>query len=100
MMDEERRSLECFAKNIAAAQVAGPAGYTRLIPVLQHPSEGNTPDPFDAPEFSVQSRRGQHNGALVEMLSILEAQRAYEGDASLFAVGKRVIERTIDLERA
>jgi flagellar basal body rod protein FlgC len=37
--------------------------------------------------------------ALTEMVSMLDAQRAYEADASIFDVGKRIAERTIDVGR-
>jgi len=34
-----------------------------------------------------------------EMVSVLDAQRAYEANASVFEIGKRLVERTIDVER-
>jgi flagellar basal body rod protein FlgC len=37
--------------------------------------------------------------ALTEMVNMLDAQRAYEANASIFDVGKRIAERTIDLGR-
>lgn len=34
-----------------------------------------------------------------EMIDVLDAQRAYEADASVFEIGKRLVERTIDMGR-
>ena len=36
---------------------------------------------------------------ITEMVAVLDAQRAYEANASLFDVGKRLAERTIDVGR-
>jgi flagellar basal body rod protein FlgC len=33
------------------------------------------------------------------MVAVLDAQRAYEGDASVFDIGKRLAERTIEMGR-
>ena len=37
--------------------------------------------------------------AVGEMVAVLGAQRAYEADASIFDTGKRLVERTLDVER-
>ena len=37
---------------------------------------------------------------LGELIAVLDAQRAYESGATLFDVGKRIAERTLDVERA
>jgi len=37
--------------------------------------------------------------ALTELIATLDAQRAYEADASMFDIGKRLAERTLDIER-
>ena len=37
--------------------------------------------------------------ALTELIATLDAQRAYEADASIFDIGKRLAERTLDIER-
>jgi flagellar basal body rod protein FlgC len=34
-----------------------------------------------------------------EMVNVLDAQRAYEADASTFDVGKRLFQRTIEMGR-
>ncbi len=42
---------------------------------------------------------GDGADALTEMIAVLDAQRAYEANASVFDVGKKLAERTIDLGR-
>jgi len=37
--------------------------------------------------------------SLGEMIAMLDAQRAYEASASVFEVGKKIAERTIDIGR-
>lgn len=37
--------------------------------------------------------------SISEMINVMDAQRAYEADASVFDVGKRLFERTIDMGR-
>jgi hypothetical protein len=45
------------------------------------------------------TERGTGVDAITEMVAVLNAQRAYEADASVFEAGKRLAERTIDVER-
>ena len=40
-------------------------------------------------------RSGESADALTEMIAVLDAQRAYEANASIFDVGKRLAERTL-----
>ncbi len=42
---------------------------------------------------------GSAPDAVSEMVAVLDAQRAYDANASVFDVGKRLAERTIDLGR-
>jgi len=42
---------------------------------------------------------GETADALTEMIAVLDAQRAYEANASVFDAGKRIAERTIDVGR-
>jgi flagellar basal-body rod protein FlgC len=42
---------------------------------------------------------GETADSLTEMIAVLNAQRAYEANASVFDVGKRLAERTIDVGR-
>jgi flagellar basal-body rod protein FlgC len=44
--------------------------------------------------------RGTGVDAITEMVAVLNAQRAFEADASVFEAGKRLAERTIDVGRA
>ena len=45
------------------------------------------------------ARAGESADALTEMIAVLDAQRAYEANASVFDVGKKLTERTLDLGR-
>jgi len=44
-------------------------------------------------------QRGADVDAVTEMVSVLGAQRAYEANASVFDLGKRLAERTLDIGR-
>ena len=37
--------------------------------------------------------------SISEMINVLDSQRAYEANASVFDIGKRLSERTIDMGR-
>ena len=51
-------------------------------------------------EFAgTHSELGTNVDILTEMIAVMNASRAYESDASIFDVGKRLAEKTIDLER-
>jgi flagellar basal body rod protein FlgC len=97
-MDAQRAALDVAARNVAAAEAAGPnAEYARLVPIFQI-------DENDAAEPRVdfagtRIERGTNVDILTEMIAVMNASRAYESDASIFDVGKRLAERTIDLER-
>lgn len=90
-MTVQRGALEMLARNVAAASVCGPGGYTRFVPVVQNSENG--------PVLQARREHRDGEGRLTEMLAVLDAQRAYESDASLFAAGKRLVEHTLDLER-
>jgi flagellar basal body rod protein FlgC len=97
-MDAQRAALDVAARNVAAAEAAGPnAGYARMIPVFQIVESGEGDDRV---EFSgTRAERGTNVDILTEMIAVMNASRAYESDASIFDVGKRLAEKTIDLER-
>ena len=112
-MEAQRAALDLDARNVAAAQVAGPEGFARLVPrfvSVPVPDGGDPivfPDPFVAddgePAGTVQlvgttQVRGEAD-AIGEMVRVLDAQRAFESDASIFDLGKRLAERTIDVGR-
>jgi flagellar basal body rod protein FlgC len=96
-MDAQRAALDVAARNVAAAEAAGPnADYERDIPVFR------VVDDHDGPrvEFAgTRTERGTNVDILTEMIAVMNASRAYESDASIFDVGKRLAEKTIDLER-
>jgi flagellar basal body rod protein FlgC len=47
----------------------------------------------------IPSRRSVRAMRSILMIAVLEAQRAYEANASVFDVGKRLAERTLDVGR-
>ena len=95
-MEAQRAVLDVEARNVAAAEAAGPKGsYARLVPdfrVVQN-DDGT-------PEISVagsHEQRGSSVDVITEMVAVLNATRAYEANASVFDIGKRLAERTIDM---
>jgi flagellar basal body rod protein FlgC len=87
-MERQRTLLELSARNVAAAQASTPGHeYHRLVADFEddvEPRVRETNEPVDA---------------LTEMISMLDTQRKYEANASIFDVGKRIAERAIDLDR-
>jgi len=107
-MDVQRTVLDIAARNVAAAQVSSPGhDFQRLIADIDDPSASDDDSPDPDPEATnmigprvVGTRPVRASAdALAEMIGVLDAQRAYEMDASVFDVGKRLAERTIDLGR-
>jgi flagellar basal body rod protein FlgC len=109
-MSAQRTILDLAARNVAAAQAAVPGHpYQRLVATVSTAPSG---DPFDdvpdgdesegdaddAPLVSI-SRRPGTGDPLTELIAVLDAQRAYEADASIFDIGKRLAERTLDIDR-
>jgi flagellar basal body rod protein FlgC len=96
-MDAQRAALDVAARNVAAAEAAGPDGeYPRMIPVFRvAESDGDARVEF----AGTRSEPGRNVDILTEMIAVMNASRAYESDASVFDVGKRLAEKTIDLER-
>jgi flagellar basal body rod protein FlgC len=96
-MDAQRAALDVSARNMAAAQAAGPGGnYPRLIPqftVVE--DDGGASVSFTG----TQTQPGKNVDTIAEMIAVMNASRAYEADASLFDVGKTLAERTIDMGR-
>jgi len=96
-MDAQQAALTVAARNVAAAEAAGPSGnYERYVARFQMDDEhdgtyvrftGSTPE------------RGVNVDILTEMLAVMSASRSYEADASIFDVGKTLAEKTIDLGR-
>jgi flagellar basal-body rod protein FlgC len=111
-MSAQRSVLDVAARNVAAAQASTPAHpYARLVaqfgPVAQAASEDAFDPPLDdfdeaaMPGSTVVGVRAEPGSgdALTEMIAVLDAQRAYEQNASIFDTGKRLAERTIDIGR-
>jgi flagellar basal body rod protein FlgC len=96
-MDAQRAALDVAARNVAAAEAAGPNGdYARLVPVFQIDESGEE----SRVDFTgTRIERGTNVDILTEMIAVMNASRAYESDASIFDVGKRLAEKTIELER-
>jgi flagellar basal body rod protein FlgC len=94
-MDAQRAVLDVEARNVAAAEAAGPKGsYERLVPDFRIENDGETP------QVSVAGSHVQHGSSvdvITEMVAVLNATRAYEANASIFDIGKRLAERTIDM---
>lgn len=128
-MDAQRSALDVAAHNVAAAEATpGRAAFERLIPrfaIAPPPSElADDPDSYEPPgdagdpdtDFALNDdavdgnaapirylgttpQRGVDVDAMTEMVAVLGAQRAYEANASVFDLGKRLAERTLDLGR-
>lgn len=97
-MEVQRAVLDVEARNVAAAEAAGPKGsYPRLVADFQLVPNGD-----GTPEIAYSGsheQRGSSVDALTEMVAVLNASRAYEANASVFEIGKRLAERTIDMGR-
>jgi flagellar basal-body rod protein FlgC len=117
-MDAQRISLDIAARNVAASEADG--AFTRMVPRFAMrggsvddedafsdiPDDESVGEDTDAEEgdsplrfLGTQAQRGVDVDAVTEMVSVLDAQRAYEANASVFDAGKRLMERTIDLGR-
>lgn len=97
-MDAQRAALDVAARNVAAAEAAGPnAQYARAVPLFTIvDTRGGEPRVSFA---GTRTERGTNVDILTEMIAVMDASRSYESDASLFDVGKRLAEKTLDLER-
>ena len=96
-MDAQRAALDVAARNVAAAEAAGPNGnYPRFEPHFSVTNE----DAGAIVRFTGASeQRGTNVDILTEMIAVMNASRSYETDASLFDVGKTLAEKTIDMGR-
>lgn len=95
-METQRAVLDIEARNVAAAQAAGPKGrYARLVPDFRLLQQDG-----GAPQVVVtgsHAQRGSNVDVITEMVAVLNASRAYEAGAAVFDIGKRLAERTIDM---
>ena len=98
-MNAQRTMLDLDARNVAAAQAAIPGHpYQRLVAHLVETPDDAIGDDDGGSPIAVSSEPGTGD-ALTELIATLDAQRAYEADASIFDIGKRLAERTLDIER-
>ena len=109
-MSVQRALLDVAARNVAAAQASTPQHpYPRLVARFAAAQDADDaffeiPDDDDEPD-AARTRligttpAGESADALTEMIAVLDAQRAYEANASVFDVGKKLAERTLDLGR-
>ncbi len=111
-MSMQRALLDVAARNVAAAQAGSPNHpYSRLVAQFGAATDrafdddafDAAGDAFDGPPggaalAGVRSEPGSGD-ALSEMIAVLDAQRAYEQNASIFDTAKRLAERTIDIGR-
>lgn len=96
-MDAQRSALDVAARNVAAAEAAGPNGnYAREVPQFRVDSDG---DSTMVHFTGARLERGTNVDILTEMIAVMNASRAYESNASLFDVGKTLAEKTIDMGR-
>jgi flagellar basal body rod protein FlgC len=97
-MDAQRAALDVAARNVAAAEAAGPnANYDRAVPEFRVVGDDGGAARVEFAGSHVE--RGTNVDMLTEMIAVMNASRAYESDASLFDVGKTLAEKTIDLGR-
>ena len=96
-MDAQRAALDVAARNVAAAEAAGPRGtYARIVPEFRVLSDD---DGARVSFTGTRVERGSNVNLITEMISVMNASRAYESNAALFDVGKTLAEKTIDLGR-
>jgi flagellar basal-body rod protein FlgC len=112
-MNVQRTLLDVAARNVAAAQASTPEHpYPRLVARFAQSTPGDPDAPGDVvavddgddetamrTRFLGATRGGESADALTEMIAVLDAQRAYEANASIFDVGKRLAERTLEIGR-
>jgi flagellar basal-body rod protein FlgC len=111
-MSVQRTLLDVAARNIAAAQAGTPQHpYPRLVARFAAPQADDGFEPVFGDDDTASEddagwtrltgtvRDGDAADSLTEMIAVLDAQRAYEANASVFDVGKKLAERTLDVGR-
>jgi flagellar basal body rod protein FlgC len=96
-MDAQRAALDVAARNVAAAQAAGPDGeYSRLVAEFRVDDDDGDPKV----DFTgTHLERNTNVDMLTEMIAVMNASRAFDSDVALFDVGKTLAEKTIELGR-
>ncbi len=106
-MEAQRAALDVAARNVAAAEAsARGTSFERLVPRFSVDPPGDddavsSDDDLAAPVrfLGTEVQRGVDVDAITEMVAVLNAQRAFEANASVFDLGKRLAERTIEVGR-
>ncbi len=107
-MQAQRAALDVAARNVAASEAAGREGsYERLVPDFSLQAQTDDAPMSDADEspapvisyVGAHAEKGSSVDMLTELIAVLNASRAYEANASVFDLGKRLAERTIDVGR-
>jgi flagellar basal body rod protein FlgC len=106
-MARQRILLDTAARNIAAAQASTPdrpeprmaAVFANAVDAASDDAEDGDASGDGEPAFTLRPT-GEPADAIGELIAALDAQRGYESDASLFDIGKRLAERTLDVGRA
>jgi flagellar basal body rod protein FlgC len=108
-MGVQRTLLDVAARNVAAAQASTPQHpYPRLVAQFAagDPADALIAIPGEDPEpdepgtsFTGTAPSAENADALTEMIAVLDAQRAYEANAGVFDVGKKLADRTLDVGR-
>ncbi|HET7815351.1 MAG TPA: flagellar basal body rod C-terminal domain-containing protein [Candidatus Baltobacteraceae bacterium] len=96
-MDAQRAALDVSARNIAAAEAAGPRGrFPREVAQFRLIESGGVSEVAFA---GSKTERGSDVDTIAEMVSVLNASRAFEANSSVFEIGKQLALRTIDMGR-
>ncbi|MBD5633531.1 MAG: hypothetical protein IAI49_03530 [Candidatus Eremiobacteraeota bacterium] len=128
-MDAQRAALDLAARNVAASEADGATFERLIPRYAVGPAAGQPAETYEPPadlgDDDGETDAGGNDGAadtadgsslpvrylgalpvrgvapdaVTEMVAVLDAQRAYDADASVFDVGKRLSERTIDMGR-
>lgn len=100
-MDAQRAAMDVAARNVAAAQASTPGhAYPRLVAQFTTSADDENDEGDDGVLRFAGTRSEPGTGdALTELIAVLDAQRAYEANASVFDIGKRLAERTLDVGR-
>ena len=123
-MQAQRAAMDILARNVALAQTGDsrhPAhglvpDFATVLAASDPAGAPGEPAGLAALESELADNAGESNaGAAIaftgahpspapidsisEMINVLDSQRAYEANASVFDIGKRLSERTIDMGR-
>jgi len=118
-MEAQRAALDVAARNVAAAEATAQGdSFERLVPRFAVAPSSSADDgdvaledgtdalfaSFEGPApvrfLGTEVQRGVDVDAVTEMVAVLNAQRAFEANASVFDLGKRLAERTIEVGRS